>query len=198
MWRRRRLRPLLVTLLAVIGLGAGVPLGHTVTTTAAAAGYDYDHPAAFARGAYSSPLRLTSSPAARSARHQGDFTPSRFFRRLGVAAEDGGGGFLSNLWSRLSDETGSLTPPVKTPWGWSGSASYRAAVSEIGAGGTLETVGDTIPSQAQAERLIEDAGGTVQRIEEGHLPPNPHQYPHINYTTASGLRGTVQITEVAP
>jgi RHS repeat-associated protein len=110
----------------------------------------------------------------------------------GVAAE-GGGGRLGRIGSRLADETGSVRPPVRTPWGWSGSRSYRAAVAEVDAGGTLKTVGRTIPTRAQAEMLIEDAGGTVQRIEGPHLPPNPHQYHHINYTTSSGLRGTVQI-----
>jgi hypothetical protein len=51
----------------------------------------------------------------------------------------------------------------------------------------------TVPTQAEAERLIEEEGGTIERIEGPHEPPNPHQYDHINYTTASGVRGTVQI-----
>ena len=60
-------------------------------------------------------------------------------------------------------------------------------------GGTLETVGGAVPSRAESDMLVEDAGGTVQRIEGPHLPPSPHEYPHINYTTSEGLRGTVQI-----
>lgn len=74
-----------------------------------------------------------------------------------------------------------MRPPVRTPWGWSGSRSYRAAVAEVDAGGTLKTVGGTIPTRAQAEMLVEDAGGTVQQIEGPHPPPNPYQYHHINY-----------------
>jgi RHS repeat-associated protein len=109
--------------------------------------------------------------------------------RVAVESE----GFITRIGSRLADETGAIRPPVRTTWGWSGSAKYRAAVHEIDAGGTIETVGGRIPTQAEANMLIEDAGGTVQRIEPPHLPPNVHQYPHINYTTSSGVKGTVRI-----
>lgn len=65
---------------------------------------------------------------------------------------------------------------------------------EVDVGGrTLTDVQGKVPTQAQAEMLIRDAGGKVQRIEGAHRPPNPHQYPHINYTTSAGLRGTIRI-----
>jgi len=83
--------------------------------------------------------------------------------------------------------------PVKTRWGWTGSPAYRGAVGEVGAGGTIESLRGIVPTQAEAERLIMDGGGTVKRVEGPHEPPNPHQYPHINYTTHAGERGTVQI-----
>jgi RHS repeat-associated protein len=132
------------------------------------------------------------------------------FRSIGrgclklIALADGTGeaaDVAGNLASRLGpdaaallrDESGSIRPPALTRWGWSGSASYRAAVSEIARGGNVESVGGTVPTQAEAEMLIQDAGGRVERIDDAHEPPNPHQYPHINYTTAAGVRGTVQI-----
>jgi hypothetical protein len=41
--------------------------------------------------------------------------------------------------------------------------------------------------------LLEEAGATIDRIEGAHLPPNPHTYPHINFSTASGTKGTIRI-----
>jgi hypothetical protein len=54
-------------------------------------------------------------------------------------------------------------------------------------------------SEAEARNLIEAAGGTVDRVEEGHAAAgvSKHTYPHINYTNAAGAKATVQITEVA-
>jgi RHS repeat-associated protein len=83
-----------------------------------------------------------------------------------------------------------------TPWGWPGQSSYGQAIREVDTPGTHTQVGGTVPTQAQAEGLIEAGGGRVERVEEGHRPPNPHQYPHINYRTSGGERGTVQITSV--
>jgi hypothetical protein len=100
---------------------------------------------------------------------------------------------LSNIL-RNSEAPESGTP-VFTPWGWSGSPSYRRAVGEVNTPGTHETIGGVVPSQDQAMRLIREGGGTVVRVEEGHEPPNPHVYPHINYTTSDGQRATVQIQE---
>jgi RHS repeat-associated protein len=89
--------------------------------------------------------------------------------------------------------------PVRTPWGWTGSASWRAAV-RIVAGAyrtartfTLESVEGVVPTEQQALALIKEAGGENIRVEGGHEPPNPHSYPHINYTLPGGIRGTVRI-----
>ena len=41
--------------------------------------------------------------------------------------------------------------------------------------------------------LIEEAGGTVKRIEGPHNAPNPHNFNHINYTTPGGEKGTIRI-----
>ena len=37
------------------------------------------------------------------------------------------------------------------------------------------------------------SGGTLLRAELGHEFPNPHTYPHINFLTASGKKGALQI-----
>jgi hypothetical protein len=115
-----------------------------------------------------------------------------------LGTSDAESGLLARLTSQLGDETGAASLPFRTPWGWSGSASYRAAVGAVDQGATIEDVGGIVPTQSEAEQLIEDGGGTVQRIENAHEPPNPHQYPHINYTTSAGIRGTIQIQEVQP
>jgi len=71
--------------------------------------------------------------------------------------------------------------------------NYEDRARLIPQGGATEGLGGVVPSQAQAEQLIEDSGGTIQRIEDAHVPPNLHQYPHINYTTSNGVKGTLQI-----
>jgi RHS repeat-associated protein len=81
-----------------------------------------------------------------------------------------------------------------TPWGRTGSQSYNAAVNAVREGGTIESVAGTVATETQATQLIEDPGGTIPRgADEGHLPPNPHTYPHINYWIGK-VRGTVRIT----
>jgi hypothetical protein len=53
-----------------------------------------------------------------------------------------------------------------------------------------------VPTRAQAKQMIEDAGGKVIRGEEtGHAPGgnSPHTYPHINYETAQGMKGTIRV-----
>jgi hypothetical protein len=56
-------------------------------------------------------------------------------------------------------------------------------------------MGGTIPTQEEAVRMIAHNGGSIDRIEEGHAPGgvSPHTYDHINYTTSSGNRATVQV-----
>jgi RHS repeat-associated protein len=77
--------------------------------------------------------------------------------------------------------TGSIVP--KTRWGYKGTSSYSKVVNEVRYNqNTLEEVGGVIPTRQEAEQLIADAGGQVLRVERGHPTPNPHNYPHINYT----------------
>ena len=77
--------------------------------------------------------------------------------------------------------------------GWRGDVGWRAAVKQVAQGGTLESIGGTIPTESEAADLIDEGGGRVDRVEGPHEPPNPHQYNHINYTTAGGNRGTIRI-----
>jgi RHS repeat-associated protein len=77
--------------------------------------------------------------------------------------------------------------------GWRGDQNWRNAVRDVERGGTIEDLGGQVPSKQEALDLINEAKGTVDRIEGPHAAPNPHQYPHINYTTASGAKGTIQI-----
>lgn len=44
--------------------------------------------------------------------------------------------------------------------------------------------------------MIKAGGGKVLRIEDGHETPNPHSYPHINYTTSGGYRAALRIDKV--
>jgi hypothetical protein len=94
---------------------------------------------------------------------------------------------------------GGALRPTATQWGWTGSNSWRAAVKEVGAGGTggvIRTIGGKVPTYEEAVRLICESGGKVVRVEgphaaggvAGHL-----DFPHINYTTASGGKGHLAI-----
>jgi RHS repeat-associated protein len=120
---------------------------------------------------------------------------------LGAGITGGASAGINGLLNAAETETAPLMQQLEqqqaqgtmTQWGWRGGGAWRDAVGQVNAGGTLETIGGNVPTQAEATQLIEDAGGTVQRIEDAHMPPNPHTYPHINYTTASGAKGTIQI-----
>jgi hypothetical protein len=105
--RRWRLRRLITTLAlaAVVGLGVGVTLGHTTTTTPAGAKHDYDRLAAFAQGASRNSLWLVVSPASLSAPGRGVVTPMRSATRIVVAAEEGSG-ILASDGTRISGFTG--------------------------------------------------------------------------------------------
>lgn len=46
--------------------------------------------------------------------------------------------------------------------------------------------------------MIEEAGGKVVRGDEqahGADSVSHHKYPHINYETASGAKGTIRVTD---
>ena len=128
-------------------------------------------------------------------------TASLFGPEAGYCGSGSSVSGLSKLFTRLrtaipASEAGEIGLPFRTPWGWSGSAAYRAVVAVVRGGGTIEELGGVVPTQSQAVQLIIDAGGTIQRIEGPHAPPNPHVFPHINYTTPSGWKGTLRILEV--
>ncbi|MCD0177263.1 hypothetical protein IHN32_15055 [Deinococcus sp. 14RED07] len=77
--------------------------------------------------------------------------------------------------------------PSLTRWGYTGTKDYDAVVNAVKTNtDTLQTVGAgknaVIATRQEAEKLIADAGGRVLRVERGHAAPNPHDYPHINYT----------------
>ena len=88
-----------------------------------------------------------------------------------------------------------------TQWGWPGQQSYNEAKNLLNEPNTPEETVDRrdllgkVPTKDEAIQMIEDAGGKVERIEEGHPPGgvSPHENPHINYTTASGVKGTIDI-----
>ncbi|MBI3886999.1 MAG: VCBS repeat-containing protein [Opitutae bacterium] len=99
-----------------------------------------------------------------------------------------GGDDLAKLAVNSADDAARMTQ-----WGWRGGKTWRDGVKAVSKGGTLESIAGKIPSRADALDMIKQAGGRVIRIESGHLPPNPHIYPHINFETAAGLKGTIKI-----
>jgi hypothetical protein len=83
-----------------------------------------------------------------------------------------------------------------TQWGWSNSPSYRAARAQADQAGTHETLNGKVPTKEEAIRMIEENGGRIDRLDyEGHPPGgvSDHTYPHINYTTSSGVKATVRV-----
>jgi len=78
--------------------------------------------------------------------------------------------------------------------GWRGDATWRADVNQVRSGGTINGLSDgRVPTVREAQDLIRASGGTVTRIEGPHNAPNPHNFPHVNYTTQSGARGTIRV-----
>ena len=77
--------------------------------------------------------------------------------------------------------------------GWRGDANWRSAVRDVNRGGTIESLNGTVPTKQEAIDLINEGGGSVERIEGPHDAPNPHNYPHVNYWTSEGAKGTLRI-----
>jgi RHS repeat-associated protein len=126
-------------------------------------------------------------------------------------------------WNKLSDEeviqtateyndalregrVVTMTPAAAaalTQWGWPGQQSYNEAKNLLNEPNTSQGTVDRrdllgkVPTEDEAVKMIEDAGGKVERIEGGHAPGgvSPHENPHINYTTASGAKGTIDIQQ---
>ena len=76
--------------------------------------------------------------------------------------------------------------------GWEGDVTWRQNVNTVREGGTITELNGGIPTKSQAKKLIYQAGGRVLRIERAHDWPNPHRFPHINYTVNS-KKGTLRI-----
>lgn len=79
--------------------------------------------------------------------------------------------------------------------GWEGDLTWRNNVNTVSNGGTITSLNGGVPTQEQATRLINQAGGTITRIEGPHSFPNPHTFAHINYVTKTGAKGTIKILE---
>lgn len=79
--------------------------------------------------------------------------------------------------------------------GWVGDKTWRANLKTIDGGGTITSLDGGIPTAGEATSLINQVGGKVLRIEGAHLAPNPHNFPHINYLTQNGVKGTIKILE---
>lgn len=85
---------------------------------------------------------------------------------------------------------------ISTKWGWTGSNSWRSAVKEVSKGGIVRKIDGKVASYDEAVRLIEEAGGTIQRVDPSHagsLVAGHIDFAHINFTTASGIKGHLEI-----
>jgi hypothetical protein len=88
--------------------------------------------------------------------------------------------------------------PIMTQWGWQNSPAWRQAANTLDNAGqntTILDLGGNVPTEEEATTMIEANGGTVVRVDPAHPEGgvSTHTYPHINYTTSSGNRATVQI-----
>ena len=94
--------------------------------------------------------------------------------------------------------------PRMTQWGWERTNSWFAAVREVasgGEGGVLRKVRGLVPTYEEAVQLIQEAGGTIQRVDKPHAAGGVAghiDFPHINFTTASGVRSHLAIQALPP
>jgi hypothetical protein len=58
--------------------------------------------------------------------------------------------------------------------------------------GLIQKIPAEAATQQEAVDLINE-GGSVTRVDPPHAAPNPHNFPHINYYTSSGTKGTIEI-----
>ena len=81
--------------------------------------------------------------------------------------------------------------------GWRGDKIWKENIELVKRGGTIERINGEIISQSEAESLTKEIKGTILRVEGGHMKgTNPHKFPHINYITQDGKKGTIRILEV--
>jgi hypothetical protein len=121
---------------------------------------------------------------------------------------------LLNVWKEYNDQWRAAVARGENPaaamaglftqWGWRGQPDYNKAVDKLNEINTPQGTADhpdlngKVPTKEEAIQMIEDAGGKVKRIDPAHGPDSvsTHKdYPHINYETASGRKGTVRIKE---
>jgi hypothetical protein len=83
------------------------------------------------------------------------------------------------------------------PGRWRLNASGLRAVGKEGTVNITEEQLGKLPTREEALRMIQDSGGKVIRDVETHGPDSvsTHQYPHINYETASGVKGAIKVQQ---
>lgn len=64
--------------------------------------------------------------------------------------------------------------------GWMGDKTWRENLRTIDSGGTITSLNGGVPTLSEAKELINQIGGTILRVEQGHAFPNPHNFRHIN------------------
>ena len=119
----------------------------------------------------------------------------------GTSAYRGVENAQKDLYAFFSSRKGVETPTPERGIGgkgWRGDKLWKENVKTVEQGGDIEKINGTIVTQKEAETLIKEAGGTPLRAEPAHKEGfnSRHRYPHINYTTATGKKGTIRIQEV--
>lgn len=82
-----------------------------------------------------------------------------------------------------------------TKWGYEGAAKHRAVLSKLQEAGTHVDLHGVVPTRQEAERLIHQARGRIERIQRAHRDRG-HPYAHINYITATGEKATLRVESV--
>ncbi len=87
--------------------------------------------------------------------------------------------------------------PFKSSWGWNNSPAYIKARNELKTPGDHPDLNGKVPTREEANQMIQEAGGSVDRNDPGHAPGgvSTHTDPHVNYTTPSGQKATVTVRE---
>jgi hypothetical protein len=77
------------------------------------------------------------------------------------------------------------------------SPAYIKARNELKNPGDHPDLNGKVPTRQEANQMIQEAGGSVDRNDPGHAPGgvSTHTDPHVNYTTPSGQKATVTVRE---
>lgn len=106
-----------------------------------------------------------------------------------------GGGVAAGVWLPGPGTAYSRGVAKLTRWGWEGAAKHRTALRQLAGEGTHVDIGGVIPTRQEAERLIHQAGGRIERVQKAHRDRG-HPYAHINYVTAEGKKATLRVESV--